>query len=32
MSFLSTPLRQTITKLTEQEHTPFFVYDLDGLL
>ncbi|RJE77793.1 diaminopimelate decarboxylase [Pseudoalteromonas sp. MSK9-3] len=32
MSFLSTPLRQTITELTEQEHTPFFVYDLDGLL
>lgn len=32
MPFLSTPLRQTIAELTEQEHTPFFVYDLDGLL
>ncbi|MBQ4850122.1 PLP-dependent decarboxylase [Pseudoalteromonas sp. MMG012] len=32
MTFLSTPLRQTITELTKQEHTPFFVYDLDGLL
>lgn len=32
MPFLSTSLRQTITQLTTQEHTPFFVYDLDGLL
>ncbi|WP_404392059.1 PLP-dependent decarboxylase [Pseudoalteromonas phenolica] len=31
MSFLSTPLRQHITAISEQNDTPFFVYDLDAL-
>ena len=31
MSFLSTQLRQHITAISEQNDTPFFVYDLDAL-
>ncbi|MGB0947018.1 MAG: alanine racemase, partial [Pseudoalteromonas marina] len=31
MSFLSTPIKTAVNKLTQQLDTPFFVYDLDKL-